>query len=445
MIILNRFTTFIKQHALFDPEERVLLAVSGGRDSVLMARLFNEAGFDFGIAHCNFNMRGEDSKKDEEFVSNLASELDVSFFTSSFDTTGYSHQHHISIQMAARDQRYLWLEEIRSDFGFHYIAVAHHQNDVVETMLLNLTRGTGIAGMHGILSKKNKIIRPLLFLKRDEINETVSRENFPYREDSSNESTKYARNKIRLEVIPLLKELNPSLEDTFEANRKRFAELEVLLNKSVRELREKLFKKLDTDTYEISLAELKKLEPLDTLLYELFRPYDFTESILKDLTSSWNGTPGKVFSSASHDLNLDRGKLILTPQKSNSPEDVRIYEESTLITWGNKKFTLSSVDINDFELRTEPGIAQIDQRLLKFPLVLRKWSQGDRFQPLGVKGQKKLSDFFIEQKIPLSCKKNIGVLENSNGDIIWIAGLRIDERYKITSNTKKVFIFEQFT
>ncbi len=445
MIILNRFTSFIKQHALFAPEDRVLLAVSGGRDSVLMAYLFNEAGFNFGIAHCNFNMRGEDSKRDEDFVSNLAAELDVPFFTTSFDTTEYSRQHHVSIQMAARDLRYQWLEEIRSDFGFHYIAVAHHQNDVIETMLLNLTRGTGIAGMHGILPKKNKIIRPLLFLKRDEINDIVNQESFSYREDSSNESTKYARNKIRLEVIPLLKELNPSLEDTFEANRKRFAELEVLLNKYVKELSEKLFTKLKTDDYEISLTELKKLEPLDTLLYELFHPYGFTESILKDLTNSWNGTPGKVFSSDSYDLNLDRGKLLLIRKKNNSPDEVRIYEENTLITWDNKKFTLNSVLINDFELNTAPEIAQVDQELLKFPLVLRKWSAGDRFQPLGVKGQKKLSDFFIEQKIPLSRKKNIGILENSNGDIIWVAGLRIDERYKITANTKKVFIFEQFT
>ncbi len=445
MIILNRFTSFIKQHALFAPGDRVLLAVSGGRDSVLMAHLFNEARFNFGIAHCNFNLRGDDSQKDEEFASDLAGSLDVPFFTSSFDTGVHSRQHRISIQMAARDLRYQWLEEIRSDFGFRYISVAHHQNDVIETMLLNLTRGTGIAGMHGILPKKNKIIRPVLFLTREEINQVVGQEGFSYREDNSNESTKYARNKIRLEVIPILKELNPSLEETFEANRKRFAELEVLLNKQVREIKAKLFKEPGPGEYEISLAALKELEPLDTLLYELFHPYGFTESILNDLKKAWDGTPGKVFSSGSHDLHLDRGRLLLTHRKDTLPEDVHIHEEDTLITWDNTKFSSRSVSISDFELRPGIGIAQVDRALLKFPLLLRRWSTGDRFQPLGVNGKKKVSDFFIEQKIPLGRKKNIGILENGNGDIIWIAGLRIDERYKITANTKKVFIFEQFT
>ncbi|MGV3686515.1 MAG: tRNA lysidine(34) synthetase TilS [Daejeonella sp.] len=445
MIILNRFISFIKQHALFAPQDRVLLAVSGGRDSVLMAHLFNEAGFNFGIAHCNFNLRGEDSQKDEEFTSELAGSLDAPFFAASFDVTGHSSQHHISIQMAARDLRYQWLEEIRSDFDYQYIAMAHHQNDVIETMLLNLTRGTGIAGLHGILPKKNKIIRPLLSFSRDEINLAVDRERLSYREDSSNKSTKYARNKIRLEVIPLLKELNPSLEETFEANRKRFAELEVLLNKKVSELREKLFRILDNNEYEIDLSALKALEPLDTLLYELLHPYGFNESVLNDLKNSWDGMPGKVFSSGSHTLNLDRGKLLLIPKRKSLPEDTRINPGDTLISWDNKKYRLASVLINEFKLRAQPGIAQVDQGLLKFPLTMRTWNMGDRFQPLGVKGQKKISDFFIEQKIPLSRKRNIGILENGNGDVIWIAGLRIDDRYKITANTKKVFIFEQFT
>lgn len=445
MIILNRFISFIKQHALFAPQDRVLLAVSGGRDSVLMAHLFNEAGFNFGIAHCNFNLRGEDSQKDEEFTSELAGSFDVPFFAAGFDVTGYSAQHHISVQMAARDLRYQWLEEIRSDFDYQYIAVAHHQNDVVETMLLNLTRGTGIAGLHGILPKKNKIIRPLLSFSRDEINLAVDRERLSYREDSSNKSTKYARNKIRLEVIPLLKELNPSLEETFEANRKRFAELEVLLNKKVSELRKKLFRILDNNEYEIDLTALKALEPLDTLLYELLHPYGFTEPVLTDLKNSWDGMPGKVFCSGSHTLNLDRGKLLLIPKRKSLPEDTRINPDDTLISWDNKKYRLASVLINEFKLRAQPGIAQVDQGLLKFPLTMRTWNMGDRFQPLGVKGQKKISDFFVEQKIPLSRKRNIGILENGNGDVIWIAGLRIDDRYKITANTKKVFIFEQFT
>jgi tRNA(Ile)-lysidine synthase len=445
MIILHRFTSFIKQHALFAPADRLLLAVSGGRDSVLMAHLFNEAGFNFGIAHCNFKLRGEDSQKDEEFTSALAKKFGVPYFSRTFDTAGHSREQGISIQMAARDLRYQWLEETRGDFGYQYIAVAHHQNDVIETMLLNLTRGTGIAGMHGILLKKETVVRPLLFLTREEINQIVDEEGLSYREDQSNGSAKYARNKIRLEVIPLLKELNPSLEETFEANRKRFAELEVLLNKHVHALKESLFVKVSSLEYEIKLSALKELEPLDTLLYELFHPYGFTSSVLNDLKNSWEGTPGKVFSSLTHHLNLDRDRLLLSPIAKPTPDTVRIGEDDTGVSWGSKRFCLSRVSSKTYVLRSDAEIAQVDADLLQFPLLLRKWRAGDRFHPLGLRGQKKLSDFFIEQKIPLSRKTSIAILENGNGDIIWIAGLRIDERYKITANTKKVFIFEQFT
>ncbi|MEJ7693937.1 tRNA lysidine(34) synthetase TilS [Daejeonella sp.] len=436
---------FIKQHALFLPEERILLAVSGGRDSVLMAHLFNEAGFNFGIAHCNFSLRGEESKKDEQFTSDLAAELDVPFFSTTFDTIEYSRQHHISIQMAARDLRYDWLEEIRSDFDFQHIAIAQHQNDVMETMLLNLTRGTGIAGMHGILPKKGKIIRPLLFLSREEIDVIFEEKGLSYREDSSNKSNKYARNKIRLDIIPILKELNPSLEKTFEANRKRFEELEILLDRRVNEIKTELFKEIGTDEYEISLQGLQKLDPMDTLLYGLFHPFGFTESMLRDLKNSWNGEPGKVFSSGSYDLNLDRNKVLLSIRKNNIQDNTYIEDTEMSLKWGGKTFKSSAISSNHFTLRNEASIAQLDLALLKFPLVLRRWKDGDSFQPLGLRGKKKLSDFFIEQKIPLSRKNDIGILENGNGDIIWIAGFRIDERYKITTNTKKVFIFEQYT
>lgn len=445
MDVLNRLVAFIKQYALFLPEEHILLAVSGGRDSVLMAHLFNEAGFNFGIAHCNFNLRGGESLKDEQFTSDLAAELDVPFFTTIFDTAAYAQQHHISIQMAARDLRYEWLEEIRSDFDFRYIAIAQHQNDVMETMLLNLTRGTGIAGMHGILPKKGKIIRPLLFLSRDEIDNVFAERRLPYREDSSNKSNKYARNKIRLDVIPVLKELNPSLEQTFEANRKRFEELEIILEKHVNEIKAGLFKEIRTGEYEISLQGLKNLDPLDTLLYGLFHPFGFKEPVLHDLKNSWDGRPGKVFSSASYDLNLDRDKVLLVKKTNIIRDQIHIKDTMTSLEWGDKTFKGSSVSSEHFTLRNEASVAQLDFALLKFPLILRGWKDGDHFQPLGLKGKKKLSDFFIEQKIPLSRKKDIAILENGNGDIIWIAGFRIDERYKITANTKKVFIFEQYT
>lgn len=445
MIALSLLSSFIKQHALFLPEERILLAVSGGRDSVLMAHLFKAGGFNFGIAHCNFNMRAEESQKDEQFVSHLADELNVPFFASNFDTVSYSLEHHISIQMAARDLRYHWLEQIRSDFDFHYIAVGHHQNDVMETMLLNLTRGTGISGLHGILPKKGKLIRPLLFFSRDAIDEIVKKLSIPYREDSSNESEKYARNKIRLEVIPALKKINPALEDTFEANRKRFAELEIVLDMHLEELRQKLFKNLNGGEFEISLTDLKKLHPVNTLLYGLFHPYGFTEAVLQDLQRSWNGISGKTFSSATHNINLDRNRVILTEKKNTNLDSLNVYDERTFLNWNDKKFGVDIVLIKDLQMRKEVTLAHFDIDLLKFPLTLRTWKPGDFFYPLGLKGKKKLSDLFIQQKIPLNRKNQIELLENNNGDIIWVSGSRIDDRYKITADTKKVFIFEQLS
>jgi tRNA(Ile)-lysidine synthase len=444
MDVLNRLIAFIKQYALFSSGDRILLAVSGGRDSVLMAHLFNEAGLKFGIAHCNFDMRGEESKKDEQFVSDLASELDVPYFTVTFDTLDYSQLQHISIQMAARQLRYQWLEEIRSDFDFDHIAIAQHQNDVMETMLLNLVRGTGIAGMHGILPKRDKIIRPLLFLSREEINKVFEEKRLLFREDSSNQSTKYSRNKIRLEVIPVLKELNPSLEQTFERNRKRFEDLEIILEKRIQELRSELFREIKPDEYEISLEEIKQLHPIDTLLYGLFSPFGFTEPVLHDFKLSWDGTPGKIFSSASHDLNLDRKKVLLTKRKKTQGS-LLIEDAKAELTWNNKTYRSKVIAIEEFVLKSAGNVAQLDLGLIRFPMKLRVWNDGDRFRPLGVKGTKKVSDFFIEQKLPLSRKKDIGILENGNGDIVWIAGFRIDERYKITANTKKVFIFEEFT
>jgi tRNA(Ile)-lysidine synthase len=444
MEALSRLQLFIKQHALFLEGESVLLAVSGGRDSVLMAYLFKSAGYRFGIAHCNFNLRAEESELDERFTEGLAGELEVPFYTCRFDTSKYASENHISIQMAARDLRYEWLEKIRSEFDFNYIAVAHHQNDVIETILLNLTRGTGISGLHGILPKKGKLIRPILFLNREEIDELVQKNDYKYREDSSNLSVKYSRNKLRLEVIPVLKELNPALEQTFEANRRRFAELEILLDLQVQEIKKRLFKPLTEYEFEISIAELKKLYPLNTLLYGLFHPYGFTESVLNDLSHSWDTNPGKVFHSSGHQLLIDRGSIILSPIKEHGHEEILLESGTAIYTWNKQKYISKTVPIGQFELRMNENVAQLDLDLLSFPIKLRSWKNGDYFMPLGLKQKKKLSDLFVDKKISLNHKKDIGILENNNGDILWVAGLRIDERYKISPNTKKVFILEQF-
>jgi tRNA(Ile)-lysidine synthase len=440
MLATEKFTQFIQQNALFNPEERVLLALSGGKDSVLMAHLFQAAGYRFGLAHANFGLRAAESDADERFCEAFAKQLDVPFYTTRFQTQAYAQAEQLSIQMAARELRYQWLEHLRQSEGYHYVAVAHHQNDSVETILLNLVRGTGVSGLHGILPKRDFLIRPLLYLSKVEVDALVAKEGLAYREDSSNQSLKYARNKIRHEVVPVLKELNPSLEHTFEQNARRMAELEELLHQRVAELREQLFETAAAGTLRIALAPLKTLRPQKTLLFELFKPYGFTESVLADLCASWDGQVGKVFQSVTHELLLDRDYLYLSTALFASPLATTVQPNQTDISWNRQHYTLKNIDIAEFVLEKTNQKAQLNADLLVYPLVLRSWQIGDTYQPLGMQGQKKLSDLFIEHKMPRNQKINTLVLQNGNGDIVWVAGMRIHERYKVGSNTKKVLI-----
>lgn len=445
MLNLTTFHSFIKQHALFEPREKVLLAVSGGRDSVLMAHYFKQAGLEFGIAHCNFKLREQESDEEQIFTSNLADELEVPFFVTFFDTEEYATEKGVSIQMAARDLRYQWLEEIRADFDYSYIALAHHQNDATETILLNLTRGTGIAGLHGIKPKRDKLIRPLLFLTRSEIDEIVKTEKLVYRDDSSNNSSKYARNKIRLEVIPILKELNPQLEETFKANARRFSELELILGQRIDELKKTLFIEKPNNEIEVLISDIKDLKPINTLLFGLFNPFGFTEAILHDLVNNLDSQPGKTFLSPSHQIILDRGRLIVSPKQRPPAPEFQIGEDEKVFTWNNEIFRTYSPHASGYIIKMSNDAAQLDHKKLIFPLKFRSWHKGDYFYPLGLKGRKKLSDYFIEQKIPRQRKEGIGVLENGNGDILWICGYRSDERYKIRPETEKIFILERQT
>jgi tRNA(Ile)-lysidine synthase len=281
MLPVKRFVDFIEQNKLFDANTKVLAAVSGGMDSVLMAHLLHAAGFKFGIAHCNFMLRGQEADADQDFTRQLAAQLGVSFHTIHFDTQQYAVNHKVSIQMAARHLRYQWFNEVCQSAGYKAIALAHHQNDTIETILLNLTRGTGIAGLHGILPKNGPLVRPLLFLARQEISEIIETEKIAFVEDSSNISVKYARNKIRHKVVPLLKELNPNLEATFESNLKHFIDLEILLNEKVEALQSEILV-YQEDEVHISIEAIKKLSPKRLLLFKLLQPYGFIETVVDD-------------------------------------------------------------------------------------------------------------------------------------------------------------------
>lgn len=444
MLPLQNFNAFIHSHSLFTADDKVLLAVSGGKDSVLMAHLFKLSGFNFGIAHCNFNLRADESQRDEVFVRMLAASLEVPFHVTHFETKKFAEEHKVSTQMAARTLRYEWFEEIRETGQYAVTALAQHQDDAIETVLLNLTRGTGIAGLHGILPKRDKLIRPLLFLSAAEIGSLVVEHAIDFVEDSSNLSTYYARNKIRQNVIPQLKELNPGLEETFQNNIRRFAETELVLQTAVSSLKAQLLKP-KADAFYLAISALKELNPQHLLLFEILRSFNFTESVVAELLSGLDKQSGTAFYSTTHQIMIDRGNLVISPvhklRLEHPPVWVQNHDQLVSI-WG-KQLLISYTSELKFERNKNK--AYVDTDKLIFPLVMRSRKQGDLFNPIGMNGYKKLSDFFVDEKVPLNEKDGVPILVNGNGEIIWVVGWRQDNRYKLTDATESVTIFELHT
>lgn len=441
MLPLQNFKAYISKHSLFTPKDKILLAVSGGKDSVLMAHLFKLSGFKFGIAHCNFNLRADESERDETFVKMLAASLDVPFHVTHFKTAAFAARHKVSTQMAARTLRYQWFEEIRASGQYEVTALAQHQDDAIETILLNLTRGTGIAGLHGILPKRDKLVRPLLFLSASEIAVLVAEHHIDFVEDSSNQSAYYARNKIRLNVIPHLKEINPGLEETFQHNIQRFADTELVLQNVVSSLKEQILKE-KTGGFYLSIADVKALNPQHLLLFEILRPFNFTEPVIAELLSGLDKQSGTAFYSTSHQVIVDRRNLVINPLKKEnrtSPNLVVSAHDQAVSFFGRQILMSSSSEV---QFERNKNKAYVDAAKLIFPLVLRSRRQGDKFKPIGMNGYKKLSDFFIDEKVTLSDKDYVPILVNGNGEIIWVAGWRQDDRYKLTERTEKVTIFE---
>ena len=316
--------------------------------------------------------------------------------------------------MAARDLRYQWFEEVRQQSGYTVIALAHHQNDAIETILLNLTRGTGIAGLHGILPKSGLLVRPMLFLSRDEINNLITENRIAWVEDSSNAAAKYARNKIRLEVVPKLKELNPKLEQTFENNLQRFRELEELLEQTLIELKETIFVN-QGDEIHLPLSEIKQLRPQKLLLFNLLQDYGFNQTTIDDLISALDKHPGRTFESTGYRLLLDRDKLILTPKNKLVNSPLFIGTDDSAVNYGSYKLNLLHDD-SPLIVKDNPMAVSIDTALLIYPLTLRPWRQGDYFYPIGMKTKKKLSDLFYRPK-------GAGVPKKAKY-LCWLTGMR---------------------
>jgi len=437
--MLERFLHFISRHKLIDSNDRILLAVSGGIDSVVMCELFHQSGIRFDIAHCNFSLRGEESDGDERFVRNLAERLKVSIHVKKFDTQVYADENGISIQMAARDLRYLWFKQLALDQGYEKIAIGHNLDDQAETFFINLLRGTGIAGLRAMKPYHEGLIRPLLIFSRAEIINFATENECSFCEDSSNASDKYLRNRIRHHLLPLLKELQPELYPVFSENLERLADTEkVYLNEIERQ--RQLHVQLSGKRHLINIERLNALNPLQTYLFEFFKPFGFNESTVSQLISVLNDIPGKVFLSSSHRLIKDRESLIIEPLEDSRHEEVEVFiDEDTVKINVPLNIEFTKLGRHQFTaFNPSPLIAWIDKNKLKFPLTLRRMQTGDKFRPLGMKGFRKLSDFLTDLKLPLPDKQNTWVL-TSDDDIVWVVGHRVDDRYKITSATQEIF------
>lgn len=437
----HKFSRFIHERQLIEPDTSLLLTNSGGIDSMVLTHLVAGAKIPFAIAHCNFGLRGHESDADEQFVHKTALNYGVAFHVIRFNTKGFAADNKLSIQEAARILRYNWFEKLLPNTGCAHYATAHHFDDQIETFFINLFRGTGISGLRGIAPKKGNCIRPLLFATRAEIEDFARFHRIEYREDSSNSSDNYLRNRIRRHVIPALEGAKPGFRSGFSQTMDILRGAEVFLSEKVEQIKKEVLFKED-ENFRLDLKKLADHEPIDFILFEILRHFGFNSGTVKSMVEEAKTPSGRVFLSPSHKIVTGRGEFWIMPFQAENTQinsaDTLIAEDTTRV---EKPIQLSfeKITINqNFKIDRRPEVAQLDYDKLKFPLLLRKPVEGDFFYPLGMKGKKKLSDFFIDQKFTPVQKQKARVIV-SDEKIVWLVGQRIDDRFKITPSTKTVF------
>ncbi len=431
MDLLRSFKQFIDKENLFLSADTLLLAVSGGVDSVVLCDLVYSCGFTFTIAHVNFQLRGAESERDEDFVKTLAKKYQVELLVKRFDTANYAKENGLSIQVAARQLRYDWFYQVPD---LRYILTAHHADDNIETLLMNFFKGTGITGLHGILPKQDRLVRPLLFAAKEDILAYAKEKGLDYVEDSSNQSDKYTRNYFRNQLIPALEKVYPEVKENLHNNIIRFRDAEVLYRQSVDQHKKKLLEYKGGDIH-IPILKLLKSHPAETILYEIVKDFHFTPHQVKDILQIAGGQSGKYIASSTHRIISNRNWLVISPLKSEESALIVIEEKDRLVTYPGGQVKIKTIPVTGLpSLDTDASVGMMDAAMIVYPLLLRKWKQGDYFYPLGMKKKKKLSRFFIDQKMSLTEKENAWVVE-MNRKIIWVAGKRIDDRFKITPTT----------
>lgn len=433
--MLQQFLRFIEKEALLKKGDKLLLAVSGGKDSMAMAELFRESKIPFGIAHMNFGLRGEESDGDEAFVKAFAEQLNCPFFGKRVNTYREMELSGESLQMTARRLRYAWFEEIRAEQGYTGIAVAHHQQDSVETVLINMVRGSGIGGMVGILPKQGKIIRPLLCFTGQEIAAFVEQNKMAYREDSSNASKAYWRNRLRQEVVPVLKELNPSIEKTVQDMSLRMQELAKIEEEYFTVKYKELVRK-DGDRLCLLIDALRNLSAVQTFLYHLLEPLGFQRSQLTQVLALMDAQTGKQLQAEQYRIFRDREELVIVRiEEQLGPLPFSLSDDR--IFFGEQEIEIAVKAVEAVQVSTDPQEAFLDADLLKGDLLLRPWGAGDRLVPLGMNQEKKVSDMLTDAKVSAADRATQAVLLCGT-EVVWLLGLRISDRYRIGPKTKKV-------
>lgn len=446
MTLFHSFTANLEQQEW--RYAKIVLAVSGGIDSMCLAKLFATAkqyftkspyglaGFDFVIAHCNFQLRGADSEQDAALVKEWAAANEIPYYQNTFDTAGIVAEAG-NVQLVARRLRYEWFEALRKELNFDYIATAHHQQDSVETLLMNFFKGTGIEGLHGILPEKGRIIRPLLSFHKTELAAYAAGENISWREDVSNQKTDYLRNKVRLELLPAIESIFPNAVNSLYQNSLRFGEIEQLYKQSIQGYRKKLVEQRGKDLY-IPLRKLVHCQPLATIVYELLKPFGLGPNQLHDALQLIDSDSGRYINLEQYRLLKDRNFFIITTIEAGYSENILI--EDQVIHIEREQFTLKSKRVDEMPKPAQIAASEayIDVKALSFPLLLRPWRMGDYLYPIGMgMKKKKVKKLLIDLKIPQHEKEQVWVLE-SNKKIVWVCGLRSDERFKVGPATKDI-------
>ncbi len=434
----NKVRAYIEEQHLLEADAAVVVGLSGGADSVALLALLVQLGYPCVALHANFHLRGDESMRDERFAEDMTRRLHVPFYKTDFDTTAYASEHHLSIEMAARELRYAWFEDMRQRCGAQAVAVAHHRDDSVETVLMNLLRGTGIRGLSGIRPRNGYVVRPLLTVSRSEILEWLEQQGLTYVTDSTNLSDAYTRNFIRLRVLPLLEELNPSAREAIARTSAHMAETEDVYLHVVEKARRELWE----DGCRIPTTRLLRYPSPRTILYELLNPYGFSPGTADDVFRSIGKESGKMFYSSGYCLLKDRDYLLLKPIGQPSDEEYVITAEDVRrgVWRGPVRLSFStSAFTEDFRIQKDKRTAYFDLEKLSFPLTLRRWKPGDLFVPFGMKGRKKLSDYFSDNKLSRMDKAAAWIL-CSGSDIAWIVGERADNRFRIGKTTNKILV-----